>query len=1337
MGLHRPNGAKAAPPQRGTPSLMALEIDREDGAETFRLTLAFQGQDWTILPGLIEISDPGFTIAFTPATNDTAETIAVSLFAEVDLFEAIGMNVTVACERSDGETSPCRIFAHLAEGTPASLEPLAAHLGLENLPGVHALDLAQLTINAIPSLDLVAFELALAHDWTLDWGIDTLELSDVKISVLHNKGSLEGSATAKIGLLGGTADIELTRTGRNWSFVIEPELDDNATIGAILDGLAKTFGLPNPLDGSSDFEKVLVKSARLEGELGTRDFHFHLEIEGGWSPDWWSELSVKDLSFDIVHSGAGEASGKPSTQVDVKGVLHFGSVAFDLEAEYGGHEDGWTFSASPKVLDDGGTISPGDLDFSSSLGFAMSDIPIDADALEISDIVLSFNTKSKKVDLALKGQFTGSVKLDLQIDVALRRLEAGGFEKFFSGKILFPTGHPGEDGSEAPPLEFDLIFDVAKGSKTFVAAYQNHAGQKISITSILSKVSSDLKGLPDLKFAVRDAFFVADKQKGDKKYRYVFAADIEGGVDLSSLPLISKVMPPGQGIGMTLQPMYATKAIEAKRVAHLQSLLPAGGLALAPEGGKAPSIGAKFHFKTHLRLGPISFDFGAPVTAEAPDPPAQGDPPPGPDAKGYKLAATKGAGPVVKWFPVQKSIGPIHLSSLGLAFDMATKSIGARVDGSLGGGGVTLTALGLGIDYSLDSHRVTPRLDGLGLAFDNGRVAIGGMFLKLGPDEYAGEASIRTSAFKLTALGAYSDKPDYKSLFVYAFLDYPLGGPPFCFVNGIGAGFGHNRAIREVDISEVAEFPFVKQARADKGGPEGPLTPEKAQDHLIEELRSLHDWILPAPGEHFLAVGLTFDTFKIINSFALAILTFGRRFRLDVLGTSTAILPPVPKEAAKNPPPKVAVIDMALKARFDPVESFLGVQAQLTKSSWFLSKTCHLTGGFAFYSWYDGPHSGDFVTSLGGYYPDFKRPAHYPWVPRLGLNWRVSDQVEVKGSAYFALTPNAMMAGGFLGASWHCGGLWATLGIGADFLMQWKPFHYEGQVGIQVSAGYGSLSGSLHASVDLQGPEFAGTAHFKFLFVSFDVDFGADPLPAPPLSWGEFRDHFLPHEAHKIVSAGIREGMVRAIDVADPETEGKLWVINPKELVIATDTLIPVSTLKWGREAQELPADKVVFGVAPMDRPSLKESRLGISLKREGHSAEADFRIEPATKPYAAAMWRPKGKGAGANDGALTHAIGQTTIRPSKPVVQGQTTQVPRRNLRYDPREVRLVDDGLDVAELTQPLGETHPVARQGAGRVKDHIASPEAHSARMALRGYLGRAARPPVRLRAAWPKG
>ena len=144
--------------------------------------------------------------------------------------------------------------------------------------------------------------------------------------------------------------------------------------------------------------------------------------------------------------------------------------------------------------------------------------------------------------------------------------------------------------------------------------------------------------------------------------------------------------------------------------------------------------------------------------------------------------------------------------------------------------------------------------------------------------------------------------------------------------------------------------------------------------------------------------------------------------------------------------------ELELKASFSPDTGLVAVEGQLTPQSFILSRDCHLIGGFAFYFWFSGPHQGEFVVTLGGYSPRFTPPAYYPQVPRLGLNWKVCQELTIKGELYFALTPKAVMAGGGMSAVWESGCIRAWFYVGADFLMVFTPLQYYLSAGVHLGA---------------------------------------------------------------------------------------------------------------------------------------------------------------------------------------------------------------------------------------------------------------------------------------------
>ena len=143
-------------------------------------------------------------------------------------------------------------------------------------------------------------------------------------------------------------------------------------------------------------------------------------------------------------------------------------------------------------------------------------------------------------------------------------------------------------------------------------------------------------------------------------------------------------------------------------------------------------------------------------------------------------------------------------------------------------------------------------------------------------------------------------------------------------------------------------------------------------------------------------------------------------------------------------------VELALKARFSTAE-MLSIQAQLTDNSWLLSRDCQLTGGFAFFMWFQ---RSQFLLTLGGYHPSFQKLPEYPDVPRLGFRWNLLGVIHIKGESSLALTNTCVMAGARMevtyGPSWLQ--LWFT--SYSDFLAQWDRFYFKADIGVAVGARF-------------------------------------------------------------------------------------------------------------------------------------------------------------------------------------------------------------------------------------------------------------------------------------------
>lgn len=461
-----------------------------------------------------------------------------------------------------------------------------------------------------------------------------------------------------------------------------------------------------------------------------------------------------------------------------------------------------------------------------------------------------------------------------------------------------------------------------------------------------------------------------------------------------------------------------------------------------------------------------------------------------------KAAGNFAAPETVKWINLNKTFAILTVSKVGIGLDGSRVVVLLSASLAVSPFTFSLAEAGVGINVSRLSDTAF-YLSGFGVAFDNGMLAISGSFSRKrreAKEVYAGSLLVKCKSVTVTAVGEYSSG----SLFAYMALSAPIGGPPAFFVSGLALGFGYNRSLVLPSVEQVPDYPLIKAVK-------------KGFD--AQTLNELGNYIVEDAGQNFLAAGVRFTSFQIVDGFLLLSVSFGKKFKIGVLGLADISMPP---HAPSYP---VAKAQLAVRGEYDPSAGVFGVEARLTSESYILSPDCRLTGGFAAFFWFEGSeHSGDFVITLGGYHPAYRKPAHYPEVPRLGLNWNVTSHLNISGEIYFALTPGAAMAGGKLSAVYTLGKLRAWFIAYADFLVSWKPFAYQARIGVSLGASYRvdcwfvhkTFSVELAAALDLWGPEVQGRLHVSWFIISFTISFskGADHSKET-LDWRAFKESFL------------------------------------------------------------------------------------------------------------------------------------------------------------------------------------------------------------------------------------
>lgn len=706
----------------------------------------------------------------------------------------------------------------------------------------------------------------------------------------------------------------------------------------------------------------------------------------------------------------------------------------------------------------------------------------------------------------------------------------------------------------------------------------------------------------------------------------------------------------------------------------------------------------------------------------------------GPGAR--SLVDTAGAAPPspsagTTWFNIQKSFGPVSFQKVGIRYRDSVLSV--LMNASLSAGGLTISVFGLGMGSPLSSFEPEFTIDGLGVEMKRGPLELSGALIgTLRPLNFYGELLVAAKQFKLGALAGFAEIEGQPSLFGYLVVDVPIGGPPEFFVTGLAGGVGFNRQLVIPHADGVKDFPLVAWAIGSDDPPSS--TPGgDVGDRVVAVAERLSQVVYPELGQYWIAAGIHFTTYKLLDCFALLTVKFGAEFEIALLGVASVQIPP-------SPAPAVARAELALEASFAPSTGLIAIGGQLTPASFIFSPDCHLTGGFAFWTWVSGEHAGDVVVTLGGYSPRFTPPKHYPAVPRLGLSWRLGP-VSITGGLYFAVTSSAVMAGGSLEMIWESGPIRAWFTVEADFLIVFEPFHYFIKAGIQLGASFTvdlwltTVRMTVHLGVDLEiwGPEFTGTATVDLSLISFTIDFGAGAKHADTtIAWSDFVSRLLPHTtpppqpasrslpaaagaatepAPAIVQIIVTGGLLKQLD----GTGGIDFIADGQRIELVTRSAIPAKRWSTSSNLTVSGSHETDFGVGPTGTPATAFSpKHDVQIRTDQTGMQ--FLGTPDTANVAKAFWEKRdfdrnGVPVGVNPVEETTIPGVATGLHLVPVVPPPhyTLPIPLEELLYTEDETKIQDFSWSpaIGPTTDPFTDE---------TVWGTITSPPAQSIRAAL---------------------
>ncbi|NEP00904.1 MAG: hypothetical protein F6K58_20005 [Symploca sp. SIO2E9] len=637
------------------------------------------------------------------------------------------------------------------------------------------------------------------------------------------------------------------------------------------------------------------------------------------------------------------------------------------------------------------------------------------------------------------------------------------------------------------------------------------------------------------------------------------------------------------------------------------------------------------------------------------------------------------------WLEIQRSFGPLEIKRVGLQYRNSEIHFVPEI--ALTSSTFTFFLNQVSISTPLSNFEPKFNLNGFELEYKNAAMEIGGAFLRYereGYTEYAGMAVMKLSlkakggkppkTLGLSAIGAYAYYQDQPSFFLYAVLDFPLGGPPFFFVTGLAAGFGYNRKLKVPPLGQMEEFPLVAQAIEGESN----MDTSKVGEQVSSQLQLLQDYIPITQGAGFLAIGVKFTSFKVLDCFALLTVAIEESLEVNLLGVATLIAPP---QVGKKP---IAKITMYIKATLSLEEGELSIAAEIQEDdSYIIFPDSTLTGSAAIYIGFAGEHEGDFVITAGGYHPDFEVPSHYPQVKsRLGFNANVGP-LSITGERYFALCPHAVMAGGRLEASYRSGKAKASFTVYADFLISWKPFYYSIRAGVRIEASYGSL-GPVSASVSLRiwGPDFGGYAEIKVVVVKVKIKFGDQSSQnANVIEWEDFKKSFLPAD-EEVCNIAVSEGLVKHIK---NDTEDIL-IVNPKEFELVTNSTIPINKVIKGEGPEQIEDNgfNTEFGIRPMalkgkdltSTHKIKITRKGTDENSTDTDVTKEFQFNPITKNVPSGLWSEPDENQLENpivntpkvnaDKFVDNTLSGFRIEPANQPPAGNTEHIEVSQLQYD-----------------------------------------------------------------------
>ncbi len=386
-------------------------------------------------------------------------------------------------------------------------------------------------------------------------------------------------------------------------------------------------------------------------------------------------------------------------------------------------------------------------------------------------------------------------------------------------------------------------------------------------------------------------------------------------------------------------------------------------------------------------------------------------------------------------------------------------------------------------NFGLDLNFLPPK--GIGIKVDS-EIITGGGFLEFDPDNdrYSGVLALKLALEKrdigLVAIGLINTRlPNGEKGFSMLVSISVFFSPaiPLSF------GFTLNAAGGLVGIYRTMKVDILRE-RIQNGAVKSIMFPENVIENaskIISDLRA----VFPPQKKHYVVAPffkIGYGTPTVMEVDLGLLLEFPFVGRIILLGSLGVYLPN--REAEK----RLGELHVDIFGDFNFAGSYILIEGRLRDSN--LVEVA-LTGGFAFMlDWGSNPQ---FLLSVGGYHPRYKKPARFPEVSRVTALIKRGDDIRLSCQYYQAITSNSYQIGISAELVVKKGHARAYGFLGFNALLQFDPFYFEADIRISVEVSYrGRSFFGIELEFLLSGPEpwrAKGYAKIKVLFFSLKIKF--------------------------------------------------------------------------------------------------------------------------------------------------------------------------------------------------------------------------------------------------------